>query len=334
MKVLVTGSTGFIGAHLCRALAARGDEVRAFHRPTSRLTLLEDLPVEHFTGDLGQPETIRAAMQGVQVVFHAAAQLGGHEPGRMYTVTVEGTRAVMRAALEAGVERVVHTSSIAALGVPESGPAGGRLPALLSESHTWNYAPERWPYGYAKYLAELEVQSAVAAGLDAVIVNPSMVIGPGDIYRQTSSLVVQVARGRLPALVEGGANWVHVADVVDGHLAALARGRRGERYILGGENMTHTAVVAKMAAAAGVIAPILVLPGGVMRLLARLARPLQAFLSLPVELSLLNLAGKFFYCDPRKTQSELGLIRPRPVDEAVRAAYEWFVGVGAIRRRR
>ncbi len=328
MKVLVTGSTGFIGGALCRELVGRGHEVHAFHRPSSALRLLEDLPVLHAIGDLTQVDTLLSAMEGIEVVFHAAAMLAGDNPGRMYAVTVEGTRAVLEAARKAGVRRVVHTSSVAALGVPESGPLD--RPGLLNESHTWNYLPERWPYGYAKYLAELEVQRAVAEGQDIVIVNPSIVYGAGDVYRQTSSLVVQVARHKLPALVEGGANFVHLQDVVDGHLAALEKGQCGERYILGGENLTLTKAVEKAAGVVGAHPPSIVLPGGVGRALAGPARLLRNILDLPVEPEILYLAGKYFYYDTHKAQVELGLPTPRPVEDGMAEAFAWFQQVGAL----
>jgi dihydroflavonol-4-reductase len=323
MRVLVTGSTGFIGGALCRALLEGGYTVRAFHRPTSTLRLLEGLPVEHAEGDLTQPETLVAAMRDVEVVFHAAALLGGVEnPARMYAVTVQGTRSLLQAASQAGVRRVVHTSSVAALGVPEGGMHGS--PGLLDESHTWNLRPDRWQYGYAKYLAELEVQQAVAKGLDVVIVNPSIVIGAGDIYRQTSSLVLQVAHNRLPALVEGGANFVHLADVVAGHIAALERGRKGERYILGGENLTLQAAVKTIAKVTGGIAPLLVLPGGLLRWMTGALVLFQSFINLPVSASMFHLAGMYFYYDTRKAQVSLGLPAPRPLEEAAAEAYEWF----------
>ena len=228
MKILVTGSTGFIGGALCRELVAQGYEVRAFHRTTSNLRLLENLPVEHVIGDLTQPDSVRAAVEGVEGVFHVAAWVGMNDPGRLYAITVEGTRAVVQAALQCGVRRLVYTSSVAALGIPQPG-----IPSLLDEHHTWNFRPEFFPYGYAKYLAELEIQKAVAQGLDAVIVNPSLVLGPGDLYRHTSSVIMQIATRKVGIAVTGGANVVHVADVVEGHIAAFSRGKTGERYILG-----------------------------------------------------------------------------------------------------
>lgn len=326
MRVLVTGSTGFLGSQLCRALVQRGAQVVAFHRPSSWLRGLEGLPVEHAAGDLTRPETLAPAMQGVDVVFHAAALLDAdRQPGKAYTVTVEGTRAVLEAALQAGVQRVVHTSSVAALGLPSGG-----MP--LTEDSTWNCPPDRWLYGYTKYLAELEVQAAVARGLDAVIVNPTYVLGPGDLYRQSSSPVVLVAERRIPALVEGGLNVVHVHDVIAGHLAALEHGRCGHRYLLGGENMTVSELINRIAAAAGVPAPRVWVPGTAARRLGRLLRAAGSLFSFPLSPHLLELAGYNFWVDTQKSRAQLRLGTQRSADQAIRDAYAWFVEAGAIRR--
>jgi dihydroflavonol-4-reductase len=324
MYILVTGSTGFIGAHLCRELLAQGHQVRAFHRPSSSLRLLEGLEVEHALGDVTQPETLQSAMEGVEVVFHAAAWMGGHnQPGRQYTVTVEGTRNVLQAALKMGIGRLVYTSSAAALGIPDI-TGQHQEPQLITENHAWNYRPDFYPFAYAKYLAELEVQKVVTQGLDVVIVNPTVIFGPGDIYRQSSSLVTQVAERRLSVAINGGVNCIHVADVIDGHLAAMACGKTGQRYILGGENLTHLQLLQTTAEVTGVPAPSILLPTGLVRSLAGPANLLKAFLSLPVSPELLRLAGYFFYYDLHKAEHELGLTRHRPVKEAIAEAYAWF----------
>ncbi len=326
MNVLVTGATGFVGSQLCRGLIERGHTVRAFHRPSSKLRLLEGLEVEHALGDLTQPETLEAAMDGMEAVFHAAAWMGGPEQGgRQYAVTVEGTRSLLQAAQKSGIRRVVHTSSVAALGLPDerSGPS-----TLLEERHTWNYRPDYYPYGYAKYLAELEVQKAVAQGLDVVIVNPTLIFGAGDFYRQSQSLITQIAVRRLTVAVEGGINCVHIADVVDGHLAALECGARGQRYILGGENLTHAQLLAVIAEVTGVPAPNQILPTRLVRAAAGPAQLLHSFLSLPVSATLLRLAGYYFYYDTRKAQSALGLGLSRPVRDAVAEAHAWFTQPG------
>jgi dihydroflavonol-4-reductase len=331
MKILVTGASGFIGSALCRALVNAGHHVRAFHRASSSLKRLGDLPVEHAIGDLTQPNTLSAAVEGIDVIFHTAALMGTErDPGRLYSVTVEGTRSLLKAAHQAGIKRFIHTSSVAALGVPEEPPYRQSPPRLMDENHTWNFSPQRWRYGYAKYLAELEVQRAVAQGLDAVIVNPTIVIGAGDIYRATSSYIVQVALQKLPILTRGGLNTVHLDDVVEGHLAALAYGKRGERYILGGFNMTIAHFIQKIAEVIGVQPPAVIVPPGLIRAFARPAAWLQAFLTLPVDPSALNLAGYYFYVSTQKAHQELHLAQPRPIEDAILQAYHWFQETGAL----
>ena len=331
MKVLVTGSSGFIGSHLCKALIEKGNSVRAFHRSSSNLRLLQDLPVEHTLGDLTQPETIKKAVEGMDVIFHTAAHLGPRaETGAMYAVTVEGTRLLLNAAEEAGVNRVVYTSSAAALGIPETPPNRGKQVALLDENHSWNLRPEDWPYAYSKYLAEREVQKAVARGLDVVIVNPTYVLGAGDVYRRSSSLVVWAARHTLPGMIEGGLNIVHIQDVVSGHLAALDKGKKGERYILGGENISLRELITLICQTAGVAAPQTTLPSGLLRSLSRPLHFLRPFIKLPISSELLNMAGKYFYYNAKKSQIVLGIDHLASAAEAVRDAYEWFVQAGAI----
>ncbi|MDZ4158947.1 MAG: NAD-dependent epimerase/dehydratase family protein [Anaerolineaceae bacterium] len=333
MKALVTGSTGFIGGRLSQALIARGIGVRAFHRQNSSLRLLEGLPVEHVIGDITQPETLETAMQGIEVVFHTAALMGsGADAPGLNAVTVEGTRAVLQAALRAGVQRVVHTSSLAALGVPPRPGWGRTIPSVIDENHTWNYPPDRWLYGYAKYLAELEVQRAVAQGLDVVIVNPSTVFGAGDVYRQNRSLVVRIARRQLPVMVEGGINVVHIADVIAGHLAALEHGQTGERYLLGGENLTFMELCRKIAVVVGAPAPALLVPAWLARSLAGALRGLNKLTPIPLGSSSLQWAGHYFYCDTRKAQVELKLPPPLPVEDALAEAYAWFLESGTLQQ--
>lgn len=335
MKVLITGSTGFIGAALCRELVNAGHQVVAFHRPTSMLRLLEDLPVEHAIGDLTQIETLENAMQGVEVVFHTAAMIGTHhEPGQMYAVTVEGTRAVLNSARNAGVSRVVHTSSVAALGVPEPPPHRQAVPVLLDEKHTWNFRHDYWPYGYAKYLAELEVQRAVVHGLDVVIVNPSIVMGAGDIYRQNSSMIVQAARKRFPGVLDGGLNIIHIDDVVQGHLAALECGHTGERYILSGHNITISLLLQKISAITGSTIPQIMFPSGMMQKMAGIASWLQSFIDLPIEASNLHMAGMFFFYNNKKAQIQLGIPAIKPLETAITDAYQWFIKIGAIKEQK
>lgn len=331
MKILVTGSTGFIGAALCRALSNTTHTVRAFHRATSVTQLLDGLPVEHVVGDMTRPDSLFSAVEGIDVLFHTAAAMGRtNEPGQLYAVTVEGTRSLLEAALAAGVKRVVFTSSVASLGAPELPPHRDTQPVLIDENHTWNFNPSHWPYGYAKYMAELEVQQAVSRGLDVVIVNPTIVYGAGDIYRRVTSLVVQVARRRLPGMLDGGLNIVHIDDVVAGHLAAMEKGRTGERYILGGHNLTIPMFLQKLSAVTQAPVPPVVFPAPLARFLARYAVLLKSFVNFPVNPDSLYLAGRYFYYSHRKAQVEFGLATPRSVDDALSDAFQWFKEVGSL----
>ncbi len=321
--ILVTGSTGFIGSHLCRALAAQGERVRAFHRPSSPLAALDGLDLEHAVGDVTQLETLAAALQGVEVVFHAAAQMGRtSDPRQAYAVTVGGTRNLLEAAQRAGVRRVVHTSSVAALGVPDSAARGA--PAPMDEHHTWNYDPAWWLYGHAKYQAELAVQRAVGGGLDVVMVNPTRVLGAGDLHRVNGNLVILVARGRVPVAPPGGLNVVHIEDVTRGHLAALEHGRTGERYILGAENLPYARFLTHIAEVTGARAPGIVLPAFLMRLLARPLSLTRGRVQLPVRGEMLRLAGYYFYYSIDKADRELGWRPACTVREAIAEAYSWY----------
>lgn len=335
MKALVIGSTGFIGSALCRALLAKGWQVRAFHRSTSLLKQLEGLPVEHFEGNISQPDTLEAAMQGIEAVFHAGGPFGRRDdPGQMYNQVVGGTKNILQAALEMKVGRVVLTSSAASLGVPDLPASAPRLssvqPGLLDENHTWNYPPQYWYFGYAKYLAELEAQKTIAAGLDVVIVNPCFTLGAGDIYRKNTSLLVRIARQQIPGVVLGGINAVHLDDVVEGHLAALEHGKCGERYVLGGENLAYSELLRKFATVAGKPTPRLLLPAWGFNLFQGGMKLLRPFIDYPLAPDLLRMAGRYFYYNTQKAQASLGFSASHSLDDAIREAYNWFVQAGAI----
>ena len=329
MRVLVTGASGFIGSCLCRALTERGDEVVALHRSTSLLAGLEGLPVQRHVGDMLDPASLAGALRDVEVVFHTAAPMRpAADPLTAIEAHIVGTRNVIQAACQAGVRRLVHTSSVAALGVPDAAPS--RTPKnapLIDERHTWNYIPARWPYAFAKHSSELEVLRAVDAGLEAVIVNPSAVFGAGDWYRTERSLVAHMARGGLVPVITGGLNTVHIDDVVAGHLAALERGIPGERYILGGENLTLAELLRITAEVVGRRPPRLTVPLAMVPPVRWMLEPLRRRLRLPIEPSLLWLAGYYFFYDTRKAQVQLGLPPPRPYRQAAHETYAWLQSI-------
>ncbi len=265
MTCLVTGATGFIGSAVARALLERGEAVRVLARPESDRRNIEGLAVEVAEGDLRDKASLERACHGCRALFHVAAdyRLWVPEPDEIYAANVDGTRALMEAAGEAGVMRIVYTSSVATLGLKrDASPADETTPVSLDDmiGH----------YKRSKFLAEAAVRRLVAeAGLPAVIVNPSTPVGPRDIKpTPTGRMIVEAARGRMPAFVDTGLNVVHVADVAAGHLAAFKRGRIGERYILGGENMALGQILAAIARRCGRRAPRLRLPHGLVLQLA------------------------------------------------------------------
>ncbi len=231
--VLVTGATGCIGSNLIARLVERGCNVRAFHRNNSNLSVIEHLDLDHRIGDIRDPAVVLSAVQGCDTVFHTAAIVSFWRRMRneQLDVNINGTKTVVEACIRSGVKKLVHTSSIAALGYRRDGE-------LIDETTPFNWN-ERITYRLSKHRSELEVLKGVADGLDATIVNPSVVIGPNDAHLHGGAIVRSVARGNVPAYVEGGMNLVSVHDVVRGHIAAAERGRSGERYILGGVNLTH-----------------------------------------------------------------------------------------------
>ena len=329
MTCLVTGATGFIGSAVARALLERGEAVRVLARPESDRRNIEGLAVEVVEGDLRDKASLERACHGCQALFHVAAdyRLWVPEPDEIYAANVDGTRALMEAAGEAGVTRIVYTSSVATLGL-------NRDASPADETTAVSLADMIGHYKRSKFLAEAAVRHLVAeAGLPAVIVNPSMPVGPRDIKpTPTGRMIVEAARGRMPAFVDTGLNVVHVADVAAGHLAAFKRGRIGERYILGGENMALGEILAVIARRCGRPPPRLRLPHGLVLPLAyaaeawaRLARSGEPF----VTLDALRMARKRMYFSSAKAEAELGY-QARPAEAALADAVDWFRDAGYL----
>jgi dihydroflavonol-4-reductase len=320
MLVLVTGATGFVGANLARALVARGDRVRVLRRGASRLDALEGVPVEYATGDILDAGSLEEAMRGCEVVFHVAAvsQYWRSKPATVYQVNVDGTRNVLQAALACGVQRVVHTSSTAAIGY--STPA-----APADESQSFPDHLQWFVYGHSKHLSEMEVHQAVARGLPAVIVNPAIVLGPRDVNFVSGSLIRASVRGQLRVVPPGGSNIVHVADVVAGHIAAAERGQVGERYILGGENLSHGAAARVISEVTGGPPPAWTLPTWLLPPLARLVDALNRVSWRPplVTGQQVRLGAWSFYVSNNKAVRELGLPQT-PFRQAAADAYAWY----------
>ncbi|HET7011187.1 MAG TPA: NAD-dependent epimerase/dehydratase family protein [Anaerolineales bacterium] len=335
MRVLVTGATGFLGSNITRGLVAAGHRVRVLARPQSPLDLLTALPIEIVRGDVRAPASLAPAVDGMEAVIHCAAQMrGGRNLAERIRSHLDGTRKMLAAARDARLARFVHVSSVAALGIPDAPPAASDAGAIaLDETHTWNAPAEMWPYGFAKHQAEEEVRSAAASGLEAVIVNPSIVFGAGDRNRVSNALLLHAARGRLPPILPGGVGVVHVEDVVDGTLAALEKGRSGERYILNSENLTVERLLQMAAEVAGVEPPRVRLSLRTARRLAWMANVLAFRFRIGTRPVLLDLAGRYFYYDSRKARRELGVSLARPARLGAQQALAWYADPTPLRAR-
>jgi dihydroflavonol-4-reductase len=321
MKALVTGATGFVGAAVARALSSAGWQVRALVRGGSDRSNLVPLAVEAVEGDLADTGSLERALEGCAGLFHVAAdyRLGARDPSQLYRTNVEGTRNILNAARTAGVARIVYTSSVATIGIPSDGsPGDERTPVALS--HMIGH------YKRSKFLAEEVAREAVRSGMSVVIVNPSTPVGPGDIKpTPTGQLVLDAARGRMPAYVDTGLNVVHVDDVAAGHLLAFERGRPGERYILGGEDMTLQIILAQIARTVGRTPPRFRLPYAAVLSVAYLAEGFARVSghSGRVTLEGVRMSRKRMFFSSGKAVSELGY-RWRPPLEAFEDAVRWF----------
>jgi len=316
-----------VGSAVARRLLARGHAVRALVRASSDVRNLADLPVEQVVGDLNAPVSLRAALAGCEALFHVAADYRLWVPDKqaMFQANVAGTRALMEAALAAGVQRVVYTSSVATLGIVPDGVA--------DESTPVGFPDMVGPYKQSKFRAEEEVRRLIGEGLPAVIVNPSTPVGPRDLKpTPTGRIVRDAACGRIPAYVDTGLNIVHVDDVAEGHCLAFEHGRIGERYILGGEDLSLQRILAMIAALSGRKPPKVRLSrhllwpvAAVSELYARMrpsATPLVTF-------DELQMAKKHMFYSSAKAERELGY-RPRPAAQALGDAVAWFAAEGYL----
>lgn len=314
-KTLVTGGSGFLGSHVVRALAARGDELRLLARRGSDLDHLADLEFERASGDVTDRGTVRRAMEGVERVFHLAGTTSMRLQDRdtVFDLNVKGTRIVLEEALAARVGRVIHTSSVAAIG-----PAKAR--GTADESEPFRVAHLGIAYVNSKHEAEVEALRLAAHGLPVVIVNPSFVLGPDDPTGTSMELVRRFLLGRIPAYVDGGLNIVDVRDVAQGHLQADEKGEVGERYILGGRNFTLDRLFADFARISGRQRPPVKLPGGPTALVVEALT--RAGLPMPVWPDEVRSGMLWWTYRNTKACRELGF-QPRPHEETLEDAVRW-----------
>jgi len=325
---LVTGATGFVGSAVARALLRAGHPVRVLARPASDRRNLQGLAVEIAEGSLEDAESLAAAVAGCRYLFHVAAdyRLWVRDPEAMFRVNVEGTRELMLAALAAGVERIVYTSSVATLGIVKGGVA--------DEETASRAADMIGPYKRSKFEAEVVVAELIAErALPAVIVNPSTPIGPGDVKpTPTGRLIVEAARGRMPGFADTGLNIVHVEDVALGHLLAARSGQIGRRYILGGENLSLKEILAEVAELTGRRRPALRIPHAALLPIAAGAEAVARLTGREPFTTVdgVRLARKKMFFSTARAIAELGYAA-RPARQAIADAVAWYKANGYLR---
>jgi dihydroflavonol-4-reductase len=322
MLAFITGATGFVGSHVARVLAGQGADLRLLVRAGSDTRNLEGLNAERVIGDLRDPASIEQAMAGCDTVFHVAAdyRLWVRDPEQMYRANVEGTRTILDAACKNRVRRVVHTSSVATMGFTSNGHLANEDSPVKLESMIG-------PYKRSKFMAEQLALKAGASGMDVVVVNPTTPVGEQDIRpTPTGRIVVDFLKKKFPAYVDTGLNLVDVRECARGHLTALEKGRSGERYILGGENLTLKQILDKLGAITGLPSPkvrvpyVMALATGVVdemvtgRILGREPR---------ATIDAVRMGRKKMIVSSAKAERELGW-NPSPVEGALRRAVEWF----------
>ncbi len=331
MGVFLTGGTGFIGSHVARALAARGEAVRCLHRPTSERGDLADLGVQWVMGDVTDRDSLKRAMAGADTVFHCAAdyRLYARNPAELYRANVDGTRNVLELAAELGVKKIVYTSSVGTLALdgaarrPANENARGTIGGMVGD------------YKRSKFLAEQIAEEWIGRGLPVVVVSPSTPIGERDVKpTPTGQIIVDFLNDRLPAYVDTGLNVVDVRDVAEGHLLAAERGRPGERYILGNLNVTLGQLLALLARLTGRRPPRLKLPHWVPLAIAHLEAPVARWLHRAprVPLDGVRMSKSFMFFDASKAVRELG-VPQSPIESAFERAVGWFVDHGYARPR-
>ena len=325
---LVTGATGFVGAAVVRALRRRGQQVRVLTRANSSRQNLAGLDVEVAIGDLLDPASLERAVAGCRAVYHVAAdyRLWVPKPEEMFRANIDGSRALLLAAKQAGVERIVYTSSVATLGLnADHTPSNEDTPVAVADMIG--------TYKKSKFLAEEEVRRLVKdAQVPAVIVNPSMPVGPGDVKpTPTGRMVIEAALGKMPAFLDTGLNVVHVDDVAQGHLLAYDQGVVGERYILGGENLTLAQILALIAGLVGRKAPTVQLPRLPLFPIAVIAELWGRISGVEPMLTVdsLKMAAKYMHYSSERAKTELGY-QARPAQQAFADAIQWYQAQGIL----
>ena len=326
MKVFLTGSTGFVGNHVAHAYASEGAELRLLARSTSKLAAIEGLAAEVVVGDLRNPELSRTALRGCDALVHVAAdyRLWVRDPKEMYSANVDGTRELLRIAREEGVAKVVYTSSVATMGFKIDG-------TIVDESTAVSLADMIGPYKRSKFMAEQAAIEAAQAGQHVMILNPTTPIGAGDAKpTPTGRITVDFLNRKFPAYVDTGLNLVDVSEVARMHVVALESGTPGERYILGGENLTLKQILDRMSAITGLPSPRIKVPHALAMAFAFFDETITGKLrgkEPRATVEAVRIGRKCMFASSAKAERDLGF-RVLPVYNAMRAAIEWFLANG------
>src|SRR5450755_1378910 len=326
MKVFLTGSTGFVGSHVARQYVGAGAKLRLLTRATSKLAAIEGLVADVVVGDLRQPEALRTAIRGCDALVHVAAdyRLWVRDPKEMYSANVDGTRELLRIAREEGVGKVVYTSSVATMGFKMDG-------SIVDEGTPVSLAEMIGPYKRSKFMAEQEAIAAARAGQHVMILNPTTPIGPGDAKpTPTGRILVDFLHRKFPAYVDTGLNLVDVSEVARMHVVALDKGTPGERYILGGENLTLKQILDRMSAITGLPSPTMKVPHAVAMTFAFFDEIITGKLrgkEPRATVEAVRMGKKMMFASSAKAERELGF-QVLPIYQAMRSAIEWFIANG------
>ncbi len=329
MTTLVTGAAGFLGSHVARQLTARGDSVRVLLRPSSQTRAIDDLPLQRVTGDLRDPASLGRALVGVRCVFHVAAdyRLWARDPQEIYASNVAGTKNLLDAAKRAGVEQFIYTSTVATVAVDR--------PALPNEKTDSALDEMVGHYKRSKWLAEKEVLQSANNGLPAIVAMPTTPVGPGDWKpTPTGKIILDFLNGKMPGYVHTGLNFVGVEDCAAGHLLVAEKGKVGERYLLGAENLTLKQVLDTLAKITGLSAPRLKIPHALALAVAyaetAFSRVIGREPQIPVEG--VRIARHMMFVDCSRAQTDLGF-RPSPVAAALERSARWYESNGYVSAR-
>jgi len=326
VRVFITGATGFVGGHVARAYASEGATLRLLTRQTSRLDSLAGIDAETVVGDLREPEKLRSALEGCDALVHVAAdyRLWVRDPAQMYAANVDGTRELLNIAREVGVKRVVYTSSVATMGFKSDG-------SIVNEDTPVALGDMIGPYKRSKFLGEQEAIRAAQAGQHVMILNPTTPIGPGDAKpTPTGRIIVDFLNKKFPAYVDTGLNLVDVAEVARMHVVALEQGTPGERYILGGENLTLKQILDRMSSITGLPSPTMKVPHGVAMAFAFFDENFTGRLlgkEPRATVEAVRMGRKTMFASSAKAERDLGF-KVLPVYHAMRAAIDWFIAHG------